>query len=63
MLLRAVLPKPGREIMRTENFKSVGAVQQTYKREMARRRLSERGRGDTWALVGVLPPIPLPGGF
>jgi hypothetical protein len=37
VLLRAVLRKPWREIMRTENFKSASAVQQTYKREMARR--------------------------
>jgi hypothetical protein len=29
VLLRAVLRKPWREIMRTENFRSVGAVQQT----------------------------------
>lgn len=46
VLLRAVLRKPWRDIMRTEGFKSVGAVQQTYKREMDRRRLSERDLGD-----------------
>lgn len=40
VLARAVLRTPWRDIMRSEGFKSVGAVQQTYKREMARRRVS-----------------------
>jgi hypothetical protein len=49
ILGRAVLRKPWREIMRTEGFKSVGAAQQTYKREMARRRLSARDLADLTA--------------
>jgi hypothetical protein len=46
VLARAVLRKSWRSIMRDEGFKSVGAVQQTYKREMARRRLSARDLSD-----------------
>lgn len=42
VLSRAVLRKPWRDIMHAEGFKSVGAVQQTYKRELARRNLSAR---------------------
>lgn len=49
VLARAVLRHPWREIMRAEGFKSVGAVQQTYKREMARRRLSTRDLADLTA--------------
>jgi hypothetical protein len=46
VLGRAVLRKSWREIMRTEGFQSIGAVQQTYKREMARRLLGEHFSGD-----------------
>ena len=40
VLARAVLRRPWRDIMRDEGFKSVGAVQNTYKREMTRRQVS-----------------------
>lgn len=46
VLSRAVLRTPWRDIMRKEGFKSVGAVQTTYKREMARRRLTARDLAD-----------------
>lgn len=49
VLQRAVMRKSWREIMRAEGFKSVGAVQNTYKREMARRRLSARDLGQLTA--------------
>lgn len=49
VLARAVLCRSWREIMRTEGFKSVGAVQQTYRREMARRRLPARDLADLTA--------------
>ncbi|TXH19785.1 MAG: hypothetical protein E6R06_23710 [Mycobacterium sp.] len=42
VLARAVLRKPWGDIMRSEGFKSVGAAQTTYKREMARRKLAPK---------------------
>lgn len=49
VLARAVLRTPWREIMRAEGFRSVGAVQNTYKREMARRRVAPHDLADMTA--------------
>lgn len=49
VLARAVMRTPWREIMRTEGFKSVGAVQTTYYREMARRKRPAKALADMTA--------------
>lgn len=49
VLARAVLRKPWREIMRSEGFKSVGAVQNTYYRELARRKQAPKALADMTA--------------
>jgi hypothetical protein len=46
---RAVLRTPWRDIMRTEGFKSVGAVQNTYYRELARRKQAPKALADLTA--------------
>lgn len=49
VLARAVLRTPWREIMRAEGFRSVGAVQNTYYRELARRKQAPRALADLTA--------------
>ncbi len=49
VLARAVLRKPWRDIMRDEGFKSVGAAQTTYKREMARRKQAPKALAEMTA--------------
>lgn len=49
VLSRAVLRKPWREIMHAEGFKSVGAVQNTYYRELARRKKPPKALADLTA--------------
>ena len=49
VLARAVLRKPWRDIMRDEGFKSVGAVQNTYKRELARRKQAPKALAEMTA--------------
>ncbi|KWX25629.1 hypothetical protein AFM11_05230 [Mycolicibacterium wolinskyi] len=49
VLARAVLRTPWREIMRNEGFKSVGAVQNTYYRELARRKQTPKALADMTA--------------
>jgi hypothetical protein len=46
VMSRAVLRTPWREIMRAEGFRSVGAVQNTYYRELARRKLPPKALAD-----------------
>lgn len=49
VLARAVLRTPWRQLMREEGFKSLGAVQNCYKREMARRRMAPKDFADMTA--------------
>lgn len=49
VLARAVLRKPWRDIMRAEGFKSVGAVQTAYNREMARRKQTPKALAEMTA--------------
>jgi hypothetical protein len=49
VLARAVLRTPWRDIMRTEGFKSVGAVQNTYYGDLARRKQAPKALADLTA--------------